>query len=92
MENKQYKVINPIAHPLGGRVERGEVILLTESEALNFGANVSPVISEKVEVKVEEVSIEKLSLLELRAKAKELDLSTSGSKADLIERISLSLA
>ncbi len=36
VEKKEYKVLNPISH-MGTRVERGEVIKLTEADAENIG-------------------------------------------------------
>lgn len=85
---KEYKVLNPIAH--SGRVERGEVVLLTEDEASNFtAANVELVIPVPVEEVKPEKTIDDMELQELKAKAEALNLSTTGSKADLQERIAL---
>lgn len=84
---KEYKVLNPIAH--SGRIERGEIVLLTEDEASNFGANVAPVVQEAPKEAEPEKPVDDMELLELKAKAEKLGLSTEGSKADLQERITL---
>ena len=84
---KEYKVLNPIAH--SGRIERGEIVLLTEDEASNFAGNVELVTPVADVVAEPEKPIDDMELLELKAKAEKLGLSTEGSKADLQERITL---
>lgn len=76
----------------GDRIERGTEIELTAVEAANLDPNdITPVGAVVAESKVEEapVSVEDMNLDQLKAKAKELGLSASGSKADLKERIEL---
>lgn len=87
------KVLKPIGY--GGRVEKGEVIEMTEAYVASFGPEyVVPATSAEAEEvdateEGEEVALKELTLSELREKAKSLDLSTAGTKADLIERIEL---
>jgi len=76
----------------GTRVEKNETLELDENFAKGLGVDVSEVIDsveKKEEVQTESAPIGDFSLSELRAKADELGLSKGGSKADLIERISL---
>jgi hypothetical protein len=93
MKNK-YKVLNPIAW--SGRKERGEVVEMNEVEASNFLNNLILVEQalklEEEKANEPEKSITELSIIELKNKAKELGLSFKGSKADLIERITLFLS
>lgn len=90
----QYKILNPIGY--GGRIERGAIVELPDEVAKAYGAEyVEPYTGEVVkaqEEKVEEVPLSKLSVAQLRAKAKDMNLDTEGSKADLIERITLASA
>lgn len=91
MSKKEYKVLHPISH--GGRVERGEVVTLTDEEAttkLALGL-IAPVVAEEKESEEAEVEVSAMTLTQLRAKAKELGLDASGSKADLLERVTLAL-
>lgn len=76
---------------LGTRVEKGTVIELDEKYAIGLGDDVSEVGTKAVEVAEtpDEGSLDELSIAQLRAKADVLGLSKAGSKADLIERISL---
>lgn len=79
----------------GDRIEKGTEIELTLEEAANFDpADITPVEAVVAEPKEEEVqvSIEEMTLDQLKAKAASLGLSTSGTKADLRERIELHLA
>lgn len=79
----------------GDLLAKGQEIELTEEEARRFDtADLSPVedTPEVPEVIESEKPIEEMNQKELQAKAKELGLSTAGSKADLLERISLHLA
>lgn len=76
---------------MGSRVEKGVEIDTTPDVAQNFGGDLVLV---KEEATVEEVptapkAVEDMTMEELRAHAKNLGLKTTGSKADLIERISL---
>lgn len=76
----------------GTRVEKGQEIELNDDFAKGLGADLIKVGSEVVietPVKAEEMATEELSLADLKKKAEELGLSTRGTKADLIERISL---
>lgn len=75
----------------GNRVEPGTEVELTPEAAARYGDDLSPATGEPVEpeVEVEEVPLEEMTLDQLKAKAKALGLKATGSKADLIERISL---
>lgn len=86
------KVLKPIGY--GGRVEKGEVIEMSEDYVNSFGPEyVVPVDSAEADetgsTEGDEKPLDEQNLTELRATAKSLDLSTSGSKADLVERIEL---
>lgn len=89
MPKRTYLVRNPIAY--GGRVERGETVMLTDDEAKNFGANVALFFESSKPEAVPEKAIGEMTRPELIEKAKALGLSAGGSKADLIERIGLAL-
>ena len=88
----KYKVLHPIA--FGGRRERGEVVSIPDSEAPSY---VKPGLVEAYGGEVEAVneneekSLDEMSAAELKAKAKDLGLPTTGTKADLQERIELHL-
>lgn len=84
-----YKALRPLG--ISGRVEKGEVVYLTAEEARAFSADYLEPVSDSVETPVTEDTrpLDDLSLSELRIKAKDLGLATSGSKADLVERIQL---
>lgn len=79
----------------GDRVEKGTEFELSDEEAKQFDpADVTPVdqIPEpEPEVDLSSFPLEDLSYDQLKARAKELGLSASGTKADLQERISLHL-
>jgi glycerol-3-phosphate cytidylyltransferase-like family protein len=86
------KVLKPIGY--GGRVEKGEVIEMTEDYVKSFGPDyvVLADSAEADEAGATEGDAKELSDMtvgELREKAKSLDLPSGGSKADLIERIEL---
>ena len=84
----KFKVQYPVAY--GGRREKGEILELTEEQASRLGDAVSPVESEvTAPEEVEEKDLDEMSADELKEKAIELELPTSGTKADLIERITL---
>ena len=91
-EKKEYEVLHPIAH--GGRIERGDTIMLTESQAKNFGshyvveAGKAPTEEEEVQ---EDLELDEMSHAQLKEKAVELGLARSGSKAEILERIELHL-
>jgi hypothetical protein len=69
-----YKTLVAMAH-LGSRVEADQVLDLTEEQAFNY--------ADAVVVNDEQTKEQ------LQATAAALGLSTAGSKADLLERISL---
>lgn len=76
----------------GSRVERGTEVELSEKEAARYAQDLVPVaeaFEPEPEADEEEVSLDDMTAIELKEKAGELGLSTSGTKADLIERISL---
>lgn len=86
------KVLKPIGY--GGRIERGEIIEMSEDYVKSFGPEyVVPAESAEAEeagAGVEETKpLDEQTLSELRATAKSLNLSTAGTKADLVERIKL---
>lgn len=112
MDKKTYKVLHPIGW--GGRVERGEIIELTDAEFANFGpgmleptdevVTVAPVNSNEPapagegegeqkptddETKGDEKALDDMSIDELTETATALNLDVTGSRADLIERITL---
>lgn len=87
---KSYEVLKPIG--FGGRREKGEILELTQAEAENFGADYVQEVGTAPKVSAgDETPIEKMKLAELREKAEKLGLDTEGSKADLVERITLHL-
>ena len=80
----------------GDRVERGTEIELSAEEAARLDpADISP-MSDIPAPEPEPVPTDKplaeMSAAELKERAKELGLSVSGSKADLLERIELHLS
>lgn len=89
----KYKVLHPIAY--SGRRERGQVVEIPDADAASY---LKPGLVEPYEGNAEPVNepaeapLEEMTAEELKAKAKELGLPTSGSKADLKERIELHLA
>mgnify|MGYP003402565881 CR=1 FL=1 len=90
MSKKLYKVLKPIGY--GGRQEKGAVIEIDEAYAKAIGSEYV-VEADKGEVATDttvvEKPVDKMSLAELKDKAKQLKLPATGSKADLIERINL---
>lgn len=87
-----YKVLNPIGY--SGRVERGEVIEMADDVAANYGPEYVELFSTVEEKAIEddtETDVTKLTVAQLRIKAEEMGLATTGTKADLIERITLSI-
>jgi len=92
-EVKEYKVLRPIGW--NGRREKGAIIRLTEEEASAYSKDlITPVVAvaEVVDnkVKLEDMPLEDLKFAELKQLAENLKLDTSGTKADLLERIKLS--
>ena len=84
--------ITKIAIALNGdRIERGSEVELSPEDFLSLDANDFTLVGEVVEEEEEEeeVAVEDMSLSQLRDKASKLGLSTSGTKADLLDRISL---
>ena len=77
----------------GERVEKGVEIELSEEDFNRFDPNdFEPVAGAPVEAAPEpEPEIKAMTVAQLKAKAEELELATSGSKADLVERITLHL-
>ncbi|TFH72394.1 hypothetical protein E3V39_12500 [Gammaproteobacteria bacterium LSUCC0112] len=77
----------------GDRVKKGVQLDLTKEEAAHLGTDVVPfaTVEAKEEVKVEPKEVSEMTHAELKAYAEELGLSKAGSKADLEERIKLSL-
>ena len=88
-----YRLIVPLLIR-GDRVERGTEIELSEEQAARFDpADITPVSGEIVieEEATAPVALEDMSHQQLKDRAKELELSAAGSKADLVERITLAL-
>ncbi|MCR2833483.1 SAP domain-containing protein [Parerythrobacter lacustris] len=78
----------------GDRVEKGTEVELSDEKAAGFDpVDLSPVsgVPTPAEEPEEVVSLEDMNLAQLKDRAKELGLSTGGSKADLQERIQLHL-
>ena len=78
----------------GDRIEKGKIVDVDAATVAQFGGALVPADSDSApaapkEPQVVEKTVEELSFEELKTKAKELGLSTKGSKADLIERIKL---
>jgi len=86
---RKYKTLCAIAY--GGRIEKGSIVELPDDVAKAYGREyvVPADDADEVDHVVENKSIDDMSLLELKSKAEELGLKTSGSKADLIERLTL---
>src|SRR5689334_21326561 len=78
----------------GSRVEKQTEIELTDEQAANFGpADLSPVdkASTGEEPAPADVAVEDMTADQLKAKAKELGLASTGTKAAILERIQLHL-
>lgn len=87
---KSYRVLRPIGY--SGRREIGEIVEIDESYALAIGPEYVEEVKDGVvttETKTDETPVEEMSHKELKEKAKDLNLPIDGSKADLIERITL---
>lgn len=93
------KILNSIAI-LGDRIERGAIVNVSDHLLSNIDKNDYEVINGKAGVSAtsnesedeSEEDLENLSTEQLKAKAKNLGLKTSGSKKDLVERINLFLS
>jgi hypothetical protein len=76
----------------GDRIEKGVEIEVTAEDVERLGGDISPAAGAPVEEAPEvEPAIEEMTYDQLKAKAKALELSQAGSKADLVERITLHL-
>jgi len=75
----------------GDRVVAGTELEMSAEEAARLGGNVVPAgeAVAETEPEVVEKALEDMSKAELEEAAAERDLSTSGTKAELIERIQL---
>lgn len=75
----------------GDRVRPGTILEMDPKEATNYGTSVAPFEETPAPLPApeEEKAIDEMTVAELKEKAAALGLSTSGSKADLIERITL---
>lgn len=90
----RYEALRPLAVN-GDYIAKGVEVELTDEEAKRFDpADISPVDTAPVAPAEPEPEkpVDEMNQNELKAKAKELGLSTTGSKADLLERIQLHLA
>lgn len=77
----------------GSRVEKNTEVELSPEEAAPYGDDLTPIDAIPAEPEASpEAPLEEMGLTELKAKAKVLGLSTSGSKAAILERITLHLA
>lgn len=78
----------------GDRVGKGVIVDMQAEEAAAYGDQLSPVgATPTVEVANEpEKALDEMSAAELKEKAAALGLKTTGSKADLLDRISLALS
>lgn len=85
-----YRTQVPISY-MGDRVEKGVELEMDPKEAANLGTDVVAVDgpTEPVEAPVEEKAIDEMTKDELVEKAASLGLPTTGTKADLIEKITL---
>ena len=92
MNNKEYRVLRPIG--FGGRQEKGTILSLSDADAQSLPADALQLLSQEAPApEVEDLSqtpIANLKLAELKDLASKLGLDTSGTKADLSERITLS--
>ncbi len=91
-----YKLLNTLSIK-GDRVVKGSVIEIDDAYASSLDqihdiqlVDMSP--SDKTEEKTEGNTLESLSAVELKDKAKSLGLSDKGNKKDLVERITLFLS
>lgn len=88
----KYVVNKPIAW--GGRKDKGDIVEMSENDAKNIGVP-EYLAPEQPEVSVDEdgnapaVNLEDMTVEQLKSKASDMGLKVSGSKATLIERITL---
>lgn len=78
----------------GTRVTQGEIVEMTPEAALQYGDDLvllQEVVSKPEVATEEKKALDSMSKQELVEEADRLGLSTSGTKADLIERIQLSI-
>jgi hypothetical protein len=74
----------------GDRVRKGKEVDLTKEEAAAFGDDLTPLMEDAPEPEPEpEKAVKDMNAKELAAKATALGLSAAGTKADLLERITL---
>lgn len=76
----------------GDRVAKGQEVELTAEEAARFGDDLTLIDGTDVETpeeEAEEVPLESMTVPQLKEKAAALGLATNGSKADLLERLTL---
>lgn len=87
----RYTALNALSYK-GTRVERGEVIDIDPELAASIGSDsLKPFEEEKIveEPKVENPNLSVMSKQELVELADSLGLKSSGTKADLVERLTL---
>lgn len=84
-----FKALRPLG--ISGRVEKGEIVYLTAQEAKGYSKeDLAPFTPEATAGVGEDTrALSELSLAELKERAAAKGLKTSGSKADLIERLEL---
>lgn len=78
----------------GDRIEKGKEIDLTAEEAAQLDPEDIEAVSDApqdVEEESEPIALDDMTLAQLREEAKELGLSTEGTKAAILERIKLHL-
>lgn len=85
-----YKTSVAILHK-GDRVPRGTELEMSQEDAARFGEQVVPAGEAQAEpvAEVEQKALEDMTKAELEGEAAKRGISTSGTKADLIERIQL---
>lgn len=85
---KKYKVLRPIAW--GGRQERGTEVEMDDQEAANIGDTYLEEVGSVTPVETPtDTPLEKMTVAQLKQLAASKELSTAGTKADLLERIQL---
>ena len=91
VETKTYEVLKPIGY--GSRHEKGAILTMpvVDAEAIGTEYLMEATGTPAEKTSAHKKAVSKMSIAELRAYAKELELDTEGSKADLVERITLHL-
>jgi hypothetical protein len=88
-------ITNVALHIRGDRFEKGSEIELSAEEAKAFDpadvTAIDAIPGPEPEPVLADIPLEEMTLADLKARAKELGLSASGSKADIEERIRLQL-